>query len=206
MTRGPVDKTPRQWLVRGLSDRADRRALTVWRPPLHPVLKRSPGAPPAPSGPLWPYLVIVVFAIYAAAVAEVSGAEWPLYILVALPVVALAYDWWSRRGQIGQDLRRKGRPARILADHRPVLMRRVLILPDQRPARIVRNLEPRLSGPRPVLRLGYLPPKAAGKNLTANVFTNRHVSGELNGHINGHLTHLTRGGRGRIVKRPPTGQ
>ncbi|MBX9925234.1 MAG: hypothetical protein K2Y05_02645 [Hyphomicrobiaceae bacterium] len=195
MTRVPPQNAPRQWLVRSVADRTQSRAVTVWRPPLNPVLKRPLGVPPAPSGPLWPYLVMVALAVYAAAAAEFSGAEWPLYLLVSLPAIALAYDSWSRRGQLAYAASRMVRPKRIVADRRPILMQRVLFLPDQRPARLIRKLEPKLSGPTHVLRIGYAP-----ANGTANG-----TRGHANGSTNGHLTHATRGGRGRIVKRTPNG-
>ena len=195
MTREPPQNAPRQWLVRSVPDWSQSRAVTVWRPPLDPVLKRPLGVPPPPSGPLWPYLVIVALAVYSAAAAEFSGAEWPLYLLVSLPAIALAYDSWSRRGHRSYGASLMVRPPRIVADRRPILMQRVLILPDRRPARLVRKLEPSLSGPKQVLRIAYAPANGSANGST------RHA----NGSANGYLSHGVRGGRGRIVKRSPNG-
>jgi hypothetical protein len=83
---------------------------------------------------------IVVVMGYCACVADFTEEAWPLAILLALPMVALGFDFWQQRQSNAPSPRRA---ARIVADRRPVLLRPVLVVPAGRPKRIIAKL-PRL--------------------------------------------------------------
>ena len=153
-----------------------QRALAS--PRLHPSLTsrdkpqaKSAPAPVftglAPAG-LWPMLTFVFAGLYVAQAAEFTTQAWPLAVLLALPVLALLWGWWTQPRPVPVT---PNREAKTLIDRRPILLQPVLILPPGRPARILARVPRRLGimvyppphrpakirHPRPTLTNGFRP-------------------------------------------------
>lgn len=151
--RAPFGKAPRilrltrRALTRGTAPRDDGAGVREGTPrskpcEIHPMLRRDAVGRPPRGGPLWPFVIIVATALYALVAAEVRGSEgWPLWVLSALPILALGYDAFLRRtgysGRTGRSSSHRRCGCRIRADRRPVLLRPVLLLGEPRPARII---------------------------------------------------------------------
>ena len=78
------------------------------RPPLAPNLLRPlvkrPATPEAKPGSLWPVGLLMLIGFIAACLADATTEAWPLAVLMAVPLAALAAD---RIGRWQTDLGRR---------------------------------------------------------------------------------------------------
>jgi hypothetical protein len=105
---------------------------------VHPALKRwrplaadSAAAARKGSAALWVMLGLVALAMLFATMDEFTSDIWPMIVVLSLPPLALVLDTYAFVQP------RATRPAKTLIDHRHVLRRAALVLPEGRPNRIV---------------------------------------------------------------------
>lgn len=105
---------------------------------LHPALKRwrplevnTPKTAQPRSAALWVMLGLAALAILFATMEEFTSDIWPMIVVLSLPPLALVLDVYAFTQP------RSKRAAKTLIDHRHVLRRAMLVLPEGRPNRIV---------------------------------------------------------------------
>lgn len=87
--------------------------------------------PPAAS-PI-PLLVLMAVGVWAAFAAEFTTEAWPLGVVAVVPVIGCVVSWFMNRKPV--QTRHPRRPARPMIDRRPLLLRRVIVLPPARRGR-----------------------------------------------------------------------
>ncbi len=139
----------------------ETHARSVAKPKaLHAALKRwrpteSLATAPARihSAAFWVMFGLVALAVLFAAMDQFTADIWPMIVVLSLPPLALVLDTYAFTQP------RSKRQPKTLVDHRHVLRRAMLVLPEGRPNRIV-GVVPRtlyLSGARKPK--GVLPPQ-----------------------------------------------
>ncbi len=149
---------------------------------------------------LWPMVVIILVALYAAAVAEASGAAWAYYLLLASPLAAVIVDQWCAQpallpvqGMHQRDNRIAVQPRVSRSAQKPMLNGNRQS--ERREGRIVRRAEPKIAQPKMQARAarneaGY------GRQTGLAVATTNDAR-----HRTSYVPPISRGGRGRIVRR-----
>jgi hypothetical protein len=109
---------------------------------------------------VWPLLSLMAVAILAGLASEFTTADWPVFVVGAVPVLAIIMVWRQRKESPvpSQPVRARGR-VQIVADHRPVLLRASLVLPEGRPNRLVGKVPRRLAQPAIKFEWTALPPR-----------------------------------------------
>jgi hypothetical protein len=153
---------------------------------------------------LWPMVVIFAIALYAAAVAEASGAAWAYYLLLASPLAAVGVERWFAQPALlpAQGMRRRGN--RITVESRGSRSARMPMSngnpPEQserRAGRIVRRAEPEIARPKMAARTARNG-AGFGRQTGMAVATANDAR-----HRTSYVAPISRGGRGRIVRRSP---
>jgi hypothetical protein len=101
-------------------------ALKRWRP-----LAADTAAATRKGSALWVMLGLAALAMLFATMDEFTSDIWPMIVVLSLPPLALVLDTYA----FAQP--RPKRAAKTLTDHRHVLRRAALVLPEGRPNRIV---------------------------------------------------------------------
>jgi hypothetical protein len=102
-------------------------ALKRWRP----LVADTPSSVRQGSAALWVMLGLAALAILFATMDEFTADIWPMIVVLSLPPLALVLDTYAFTQP------RPKRAAKTMIDHRHVLRRSMLVLPEGRPNRIV---------------------------------------------------------------------
>jgi hypothetical protein len=119
---------------------AEQQKFAIANPvALHASLKQwrlaSPGVTSSAgsgSSALWIMLGLAALAMLFATMDEFTSNSWPMIVVLSLPPLALVLNTYAFTPP-----RRSKRAAKTLVDHRHVLRRAMLVVPEGRPNRIV---------------------------------------------------------------------
>ncbi|MDZ4842415.1 MAG: hypothetical protein SH859_09780 [Hyphomicrobium aestuarii] len=153
---------------------------------------------------LWPMVVIILIALYAAAVVEASGAAWAYYLLLASPLAAVGFDRWCIRPKLShvEGVNQRGNrisvePRGSRTAHKPMLNGNRPEQSERRAGRIVRRAELETARPEMAARTARNG-AGFGRQTGLAVATANDAR-----HRTSDVAPMSRGGRGRIVRRSP---